>query len=111
MNKLMHVFFEVNMANQHHGLAEIASAKKVDIKNLKPGEMVCYVNAPQTALKILASTGEENGHGVIAYYKSPKGRLDLQALRFIPEAFSGSGLNYKEALRKTFEKRGIKEVK
>jgi hypothetical protein len=109
-NRLLHVFFEVNMGNQHDGLAILALERKVSLKALQPGELVCFVNKAQTRLKIVAGTGEPDGLGIIAYYRSPKGRLDLRALKYIPTAFNGSAIDFKVAIKKSFESRGIVEV-
>ena len=73
MNKLVHVFFGVNMSAQHDGLLTIMSTKKLKPEKLAPGEMVCFINNARDRIKILARANEENTRGVIGYYRSPRG--------------------------------------
>lgn len=110
-NPIKHIFHDVNMANQHEGLAQIALEEKIDISRLRLGDMVIFLNSPKDRVKILAGTGEEGSRGLIAYYRSPKGKFDMNAIAHIPTFFNGGAIDFTKAIRKSLLEKGIKEIK
>jgi hypothetical protein len=108
--RLVHVFWETNMSCGHDGLARIAAKKRLHIKDLAPGELVCFINRKQDRIKVLAGTAEEDGHGVMGYYRSPRGRIEVAAIQYIADSFLGGAIDYDSALRKTLTKNLSAEV-
>lgn len=43
-NKVIRIFFESHLGNGHDGLAKLAKTKKIDVKNLSPGEFCIFIN-------------------------------------------------------------------
>ncbi len=108
-SSILQVFWNVNMSTNPDGLAAIAKKYgDIDVNSLEPGNYLVFINSARTFMKVLAGTSTP-GATVIAYYRQPKGRIDLQAIQYVPEAFLGKGFNYNQALRISLEERlGIK---
>jgi len=83
-NRITRVFLDVDLRNGHEGLEDLASQNKVNIRSLKSGEHVIFLNTRRTGFKLYSS------NGVLSYYKS-SGKIDLNAIGYIPEAFTGNG--------------------
>lgn len=106
MNKLLYIFFDTDMRAQHDGLTERAKKEaKIKVQDLAPGSLLCFINRRRDRIKVLAGCAEQNSHGVLGYYKSPSGSIDIQSLQFIPEAFDGNRLTYDSMLRETLLER------
>jgi len=100
MAKVIRVFLDADLRGQHNSLAKAAKKTKLNVENLVSGQYVVFVNRARDRIKIFAA------NNIIAYYKSPSGRIDMHTIALIPQAFEGpSGLNYDKALRKSLEKR------
>lgn len=104
-NRLVHVFYGTDMRCAHPGLIKIAAEAKVHLVNLKPGDLLCFINNKRDKIKVLAPLGEEDSEGVVAYYKSPHGRIDSNSVQFIPRAFDGSRLDMNSAIKSALLKR------
>lgn len=105
-NRIIHVFFDTDMRCGHIGLAEKAKKEgNIEVNDLETGHLLCFINAKQDRIMILTGTDEEKSYGVLAYYRSPRGRIDLDSIRFIPEAFNAGGINYDRALKKSLIER------
>lgn len=100
-NRILQVFFDVDLRNGHEGLREIAKKAKVDVENLKEGEFLIFLNTRKDKVKVYAS------NDVYAYYRSPTGRIQLEAIRHIPNAFNGTSINMEKALTAVFAEKGI----
>lgn len=113
MNRLLHIFWDVSMALQHDGLTELLKKNKAPLPHqLNPGEMLLFVNKRKDKFKVIAGTSETESNGVLAYYKTRGRPIDVQALKYIPEAFNGQRIEYNSALKRTLEERlNKKEVK
>lgn len=98
--KILHVFFDVDMRSQHHGLQMHAAKRKVHLENLMPKQHVVFINKAMDRVKMYSSSG------VLSYLRVPQG-LELEAINYIPEAFVGDGVDvaYAKALRKVLVKR------
>lgn len=98
--KIKQVFFNVSMINGHDGLTRIVKLEQKKVPNehrvraeqLNPGELLVFINTQRNKLKILAA------NGVMAYLKLRSGRLDLQAIQYIPNALQGNTIDYDKAL-------------
>lgn len=100
MSRILHIFWDVDMRCGHHGLNDIARKEKKSVDTLKPGDFLCFINANQDKIKVLAPIeGEENTLGVLGSYRSPKGRIGMAALQYIPHAFGDAGFNMNRAIK------------
>lgn len=85
-NRLLHIFWETDMRVRHDGLAKLARSKaKINVSELEAGDLLCFINRKRDRIMVLAGTGEEDSYGVLGYYRSPHGRIDEQAIQFIPQ--------------------------
>lgn len=92
MNKVVHIFKDTPMSYQHTGLAELAINRGVKLEKLSPGEHVVFLNVARDKVKIYTSGG------LLSYYKSPSGKLNLHVLSETPKFFSlDTGMDWKAA--------------
>lgn len=101
MNKILRVFLDTDMRNQHAGLHKVAKSKKVDLTNLDNGEHVVFVNGACDKVKVFSS------RGVLSYVrKDTKGKLDLNMIEMIPHSFNQlGGIDWEKASRLSLEKK------
>jgi len=106
MTKLLHVFFDTDMRGRHEALdARALEDRKFDVKKLKPGDVLCFINTKQDRLMLLSGVNEQDTFGILGYYRSPHGRIDLKCIGYIQESFGGSAeVTMQEALRKRLDK-------
>lgn len=103
--RLVQVFLNTTMICAHKGLTEICKKHGIKVGELKNGEYVVFINTAQNRIKIYTS------NNVIAYYKAPTGRIDLQTIRRIPGCFTGSvDFAMDRALREVLEELFVKKV-
>jgi hypothetical protein len=105
MGRIMHVFWDTDMRAGHHGLAEVAKKEGHALQKVSPGDYLCFINREQTMLKVLAMIEEKDTHGVLASYRSPHGRITLDAVQYIPQAFGASGFDMNKAIRRALEEK------
>lgn len=105
MAKILHVFFGTDMRCSQEGLKLVAETAGKKFDSLKPGEMFCFINNAETRIKVLAPTDEADSRGVLGSYMSPHGRIDLDAIQYIPRAFGGSGFDMNKAIKASLEKK------
>lgn len=106
MTKIIHVFYDQDMRCRHDGLAERARKERgFDVHKLKEGDVLMFINSNRNRIIALAGLDEENGHGVMGYYRSPRGTIDEMAIQFIPQAFSGGGFKMNNAIKQALHKR------
>lgn len=114
--KIIRVFQNVDMRNQHEGLRKISLDNNIDTTELENCSYVIFINKKQTILKVFS------GHNVLATHKPYSGRLSMESIQYIPEAFGGgSDFNMtravKTALKEVFnlesdnDSRGIGKLK
>jgi len=96
MQKLVRCFMDVDLRCQHDGLTKLAAKHKVFIRTMKPGQHYVFINKAMNKIKML-SFGN-----VLSYYKQDKGKISLETLRHIPDAFTGGQIDvaYSDALEK-----------
>jgi hypothetical protein len=98
MSKVLRIFLHTDMRCAHEGLTKLASEEKVDIKGLVPGEFLVFINTAMDRIKLMAA------NSVVAYYKSPHGKIDLRTISKIPQAFRASGrIDYDSSLKDIIE--------
>lgn len=93
--KILWFFPETNLGNGHNGLTEIAKEEAdLDPKDLQEGQFLVFLNRACTQVKMYAPGN------VIAHFKMPSGagRINPQAIKFLPRVFNGKELNYTQAL-------------
>lgn len=99
MNKILRVFLETDMRNQHDGLRIIAKEKDVHLDDLEPGEHVIFVNREMTRLKMFSAMG------LLSYIKRDKG-IDMNVIEEIPKCFSArGGVDWKKAERLSLDRK------
>lgn len=101
MPKLLHVFLDADMRCRHEGLFKFMKTNRVNPKTLRPGDIVAFLNRRKDRLMVIGVLDEENSYGVLAYYRSPSGRVAAEAIQYIPKVFGGMGLDMGEAVRKS----------
>jgi len=94
-NRLLHIFFGINLGNGHNGLSKIVGQRK--LAAMKTGDCILFINRAQTALKMFSGTGD-----LLLHYKVPRhlGRLNPTTIRHLPNYVNGGTINYKGALKK-----------
>ena len=99
MQSLVQCFLDADMRCQHDGLAKIAKNKDMDVYKLRQGEHVVFVNSALDRVKMFSSGG------VLSYLRLKKGKVNLETLRLIPEAFSNGNIEvaYSRSLKKVLE--------
>ena len=97
--RLLHIIHETDMRCSHEGLLVRAKEAGVPLTKMGPGDVIAFLNTGKDRLKVLAFTSEKDGHGILAYYRSPHGRVPLEAIEFIPEAFGGDGFRMDKAIK------------
>ena len=106
INRVVRLFLDTDMRNQHQGLMELAKKQSVDIAKLAVVEHVVFVNASLNRVKI-CSKGN-----VLSYLFRDKGQIDMQAFKEIASAFGEDGsINFDRALKESLVKRLAKKEK
>lgn len=100
MQKLVQCFLDADMRCQHDGLAKIAAKKSLNVYELEKGQHVVFVNTALDRIKMFSHGG------VLSYLRMKKGKVNLETLRLIPEAFNDSPnfeIAYSRSLKKVLE--------
>lgn len=104
-NNLVRIFFDVDFRCGHEGLKKMMMKKGLNTADLEEDDMVVFVNSAKNKLKALKMLPEANSFGVLGYYRSPRGRIDLRAIMYIPQAFGATGaINMDAATQKLLER-------
>lgn len=104
MARLLYVIPEADFRCRHYGLWELAKKKGVDPTKLNKGDIIAFLNNSKDMIAVIAVTGEADSVGVLAYYRSPHGRIEPHAIQFIPEVFGGGVLDMRKATAKALQK-------
>lgn len=91
----------VNMGLGHDGLTAIARKLKVNPEKLEPGTVLVFINRAKDKVKLMGYRGI-----VLGYLRMPRGRrIMMEAIQYIPQAFSASGgINYDDACKQALTK-------
>jgi hypothetical protein len=92
--RITRIVFDADLRSQFDGLR--LAAKELGT-TLGPESRVIFVNRKRNSFKLLS------GNQYLIYYRSPKGRIPLEALRYLPQQFGGSELEVTEAISKSFK--------
>lgn len=85
------------MRQNFDGLNKVMAKDKISSP-----KSVLFINRKMNAFKMLQDQ-------FLVFYKSAKGRIPLDALRYLPQSFGGSEMEMNEAIRKSLEsKLGVK---
>ena len=104
MPRLLYVIPDTDMKNYQAGLVRHLSERGIDFKNLKNGDVVAFLNRKETILRVLAVLPEKNTLGFVGTYKSPHGRVPLDAIQYITQCMGGHGFNMNRAIKMSLEK-------
>jgi hypothetical protein len=106
--RVLHIFWNTDMRCRHEGLRTHVQKDKGFRKRkltMKPGDILIFFNSKMDRLMGLSVLNEEDSYGLLTYYRSPHGRVDPACLKFLPEAFNGSGFDIEAALKKSLIER------
>lgn len=99
-NRIIGALQNIDMRFGHNGLGYVIQKTGLNPENIPRGNWFLFVNSARTMMKMY-------GHqGVMVSYQSKSGRLDLNAFRYITEAFNEEGgFDFDRALKKSIEER------
>lgn len=104
MAKLLHVLVGADMRCRQNGLIGwLKVVHKIDLEDLSPGDMIVMLNNKKSYLALIAILPEKESYQFVGYYKSPHGRVPLDALKYIANSIGSSGFNMNAAIRKGLE--------
>lgn len=101
-NSIIRCYLNSDLRAGHDGLAKVALKDKIRVQELSPGEFVIFINARKDKVKVYAA------QNVVAYLRSPSGRIDMNTIREIPRVFNGAAINYDAALKKILSENLLK---
>lgn len=99
MSRLLHIIADTDMRARHEGLSVWAKKNGVKWKNLKPGDIVAFLNTKRDRVMVLGVMDEADSFGLLGYYRSPHGRVMPEAIQYIPKVFGGGRFDMNEATR------------
>lgn len=99
MSRIMLVVEDADMRCRHEGLLLQAVKKGVKRKELRRGNLIVFLNRAKSHLSVLGFRGEEDVFGVLSSYKSPHGRVPLEAVQYIPEMYGADGFSMDRAIK------------
>ncbi len=101
MNKIVHIFTQVDLRLGHPGLKEVALKKKVNVEQLEVGEYVLFTNNSLTGMKVYAA------NNTVIYCKSPAEHrpFDIRGLNALPQFMDGASINYDDSIRAVLVKK------
>lgn len=96
--KITRVYLDVDMRQNFDGLRKVMSKDKPSIGNSALSTTTLFINRKRTSFKMLADQ-------FLVFYKSNKGRIPLDALKYLPQSFGGSEMEMNDAIRKSLEQK------
>lgn len=103
-NRAIHVFWDFDFRCRHNGCILAAKDRGLTLRKLEEGDFLVYFNAKLDRIMILAPV-TDGSLGVLASYKSPKGRIRETDIQKISKAFGGGAITYADALRRVIQRR------
>lgn len=92
--RITRVFIDVYMGYGFQGLSEIAKEAKT---NIGPESCVVFINRKTTAFKMMVD-------GIyLTYFKNGEKKIPIDAIRFLPEKFGGTQMEFDRAVKKSLE--------
>lgn len=95
---ILQIFHDTDLRNSHVGLSQIAKKHGIDVTKIRNKEHLLFLNAAKTKVKLYSS------HGLVSYYLSPSGKLNLHMIEELPSAFGAGGFDFKKAERLALDK-------
>lgn len=103
-NDVIRIYPSSDLRSGHSGLTKVLAKDGRDPATLEAGQFFLFINRAQSAFKMFAA------NNTVVHYKSPRGRVDIRAIQYIPHCFSGGKLNFNKALSLMLDKYLIKKV-
>ena len=103
MARILHVIQNADFRCRHEGLMAMARKAQVNMDELRVGDIVVFLNVARDRLICISVLPEQDSFGLLSYYRSPHGRVPMEAIQFIPQAFGATGLNMNAAIRSGLE--------
>lgn len=97
-NRLIHVFFNVDLRQSFTGLVKTLKSKTDRV--MKQGDFVLFMNSKQDMIKMFCSSTN-----CLLQFKNEKGRINSQTIVDLPNYVQGNSLDYNSALRKVLTKK------
>lgn len=97
-NEVIRVYPDSDLRSGHDGLRKSLRKDGRDPETLDNGQFYLFINRRQSAFKMFAA------NNTLVHYKSPRGRVDLRTIQFIPQCMSGGKLNFNKALTLMLDK-------
>lgn len=96
--KIARVYLDCDLRCSFDGLNALLKKDGVEIAS-SPGNFVLFMNRKATAFKLLTA------NSYLMFYRSPSGRIALDAIQNIPEFFDGTRLDFNKAVEKTVKEK------
>ena len=104
MPRLLRVIPDISMGCRHVGLVKQMKSHGVEFAKLKQGDVIALLNRAQNILCVMAVLPEADSFGFLGQYKSPHGRVPLEAIEFITASMGGGGFDMNKATKMGLEK-------
>lgn len=93
-NRILRVFFDIDMRNGFEGLDLLLKKERMSLAKLRKGEFLVFLNRKQNTMKICTQ------NNAMIYVRS-QSRIDLNLLTHIPTYFNGTEFKFTRALEAT----------
>jgi hypothetical protein len=93
------------MRARQPGLWSQAQEAGVKIERLSSGDLLVFLNKRRTSIVIMGKITVTDEGGLMSYWKSPSGRVPMEAIQYIPQSLGADGLDMTAAVRKGLESR------
>lgn len=96
--RIARVFFDVHMGQNFKGLLSLCH--KAQIRPEAMGEsFIVFLNKKKTKFKLLV------GHNYLVYHDNKNNQVPLDAIRYLPSAFSGNEFSFDKAIKESLVKK------
>lgn len=101
--EIARVFLDVSMSLGFQGLEKIMRDSKMNPDAIAPGKFTVFINKAQTSFKLVI------GKHHLLYHRNGHRRFPLEAIQEFPQFFDGKKLDFAGAVKKTLEKKFMRE--
>ena len=99
MAKILYVVNDFSMIGQHLSAINQLKHRGIEFNRLAPGDMIVMLNRKKSILRIATALPEKESLGFLGTYKSPHGRVPLDAIKFIAQVLGSNGFDMNKAIR------------
>lgn len=92
--RITRVFLDVDLRQSFDGLRDMATKAKAELKG---DTTILFINAARTKFKVLRSDT------YLIYYSNGGKRIPIEAIRYLPKAFSGSHMEMNNAIKTSLQ--------